>query len=84
MCIAVPAEVVSSDGMMALVDVYGDRFTVSLAMMSEPVAAGDFLAIQARRAIDKVPRDEAHAARTFFESVFPALAARARAQEGSP
>jgi hydrogenase maturation factor len=85
MCIAVPAEVVSSDGMTALVDVYGDRFTVSLAMMSEPVAAGDFLAIQARRhAIDKVPRDEAHAARTFFESVFPELAARARAQEGSP
>ncbi|MGE5361990.1 MAG: hypothetical protein ACM3NQ_23490, partial [Bacteroidales bacterium] len=28
--------------MTALVDVYGDRFTVSLAMMSEPVAAGDF------------------------------------------
>ncbi len=85
MCIAVPAEVVSSDGMTALVDVYGDRFTVSLAMMSEPVAAGDFLAIQARRyAIDKVAPDEAHAARTFFESVFPELAARARGQESAP
>jgi hydrogenase maturation factor len=85
MCIAVPAEVVSSDGMTALVDVYGDRFTVSLAMMSEPVAPGEFLAVQARRyAIDKVPRDEASAARTFFESVFPELAARARAQELAP
>jgi len=85
MCIAVPAEVVSSDGMTALVDVYGDRFTVSLAMMSDPVAVGDFLAIQARRfAIDNVPADKAPAARTFLESVFPELAARARAQESSP
>jgi hydrogenase maturation factor len=85
MCIAVPAEVVSSDGMTALVDVYGARYTVSLAMMSEPVAAGDFLAVQARRyAIDKVPPDEAHAARRFFESVFPELAARARAPTGEP
>jgi hydrogenase maturation factor len=79
MCIAVPAEVVSSDGMTALVDVYGDRFAVSLVMMSEEVAAGDFLAVQARRhAVGKVPREEALAARAFFESVFPELAARAR------
>ena len=82
MCIAVPAEVVSRDAMTALVDVYGDRFRVSLAMLSEPVEAGEFLAVQARRyAVNKVPREEAHAARAFFESVFPELAARARAQK---
>ena len=80
MCIAVPAEVVSSDGMTALVDIYGDRFAVSLVMMSEDVAPGDFLAVQARRhAVGKVSREEAQAARAFFESVFPELAARAHA-----
>ncbi len=80
MCIAVPAEVVSSDGLTALVDVYGDRFRVSLAIMSEPVRPGDFLAVQARRhAVSKVPREEAQAARAFFESIFPELAERARA-----
>jgi hydrogenase maturation factor len=85
MCIAVPAEVVSSDGMTALVDVYGDRFAVSLAMMSEEVAAGEFLAVQARRyAVSKIPPDEAHAARSLFESVFPELAALARERERVP
>ena len=85
MCIAVPAEVVSSDGMTALVDVYGDRFAVSLAMLSEDVAAGEFLAVQARRyAVNKVPPEEAQAARALFESVFPELAARARQQEPAP
>ena len=80
MCIAVPAEVVASDGMTALVDVYGDRFAVSLVMMSEDVAPGDFLAVQARRhAVGKVSREEAQAARAFFESVFPELAVRAHA-----
>lgn len=79
MCIAVPAEVVSSDGMTALVDVYGDRFQVDLALMSEPVQPGDFLAVQARRfAVSRIPRDEAVSARTFFESIFPELAERAR------
>jgi len=81
MCVAVPAEVVMSDGMTAVVDVYGDRFAVSLAMMSEPVATGDFLAVQARRyAVAKIEHDEALEARALFESVFPELAARTRGQ----
>jgi len=85
MCIAVPAEVVASDGMTALVDVYGDRFRVSLVMMSEPVRPGDFLAVQARRhAVSKVAREDAEAARAFFESIFPELAARSRAVTAEP
>jgi len=79
MCIAVPAEVVSIDGPMALVDVYGDRFTVSLMMMSETVQPGDFVALQAQRyAVTKIAREDAHAARRFFEELFPELAARAQ------
>ena len=49
MCIAVPAEVISIDGPLALVDVYGKRFSVSLMMMSETVQPGDFVALQAQR-----------------------------------
>lgn len=79
MCIAVPAEVVSIDGPTALVDVYGERFTVSLMMMPETVQPGDFLALQARRyAVAKVARDDAEAAKRFFEDIFPELAARAQ------
>ena len=79
MCIAVPAEVVSIEGPTALVDVYGERFVVSLMMLSEDVAPGDFVALQARRyAVAKVARDDAEAAKRFFEDIFPELAARAR------
>ena len=79
MCIAVPAEVVSSDGMTALVDVYGDRFPVSLMMLSEAVRPGDFVALQARRyAVAKIARNEAAEARRLFEGLFPELATRAQ------
>jgi hydrogenase maturation factor len=79
MCIAVPAEVVSIDGPTALVDVYGERFVVSLLMMSEAVQPGDFLALQAQRyAVAKIAREDAVAAKLFFEDVFPELAARAQ------
>lgn len=77
MCIAIPAEVISIDGPMATVDVYGERFPVSLMMLSETVGPGDFVALQARRyAVAKIGREEAQAARHFFEDLFPELAAR--------
>lgn len=81
MCIAVPAEVISTDGPTALVDVYGKRFTVSLMMLSEEVAPGDFVALQAQRyAVAKVAREDAAAAKLFFENLFPELAARAQSR----
>jgi hydrogenase maturation factor len=79
MCIAVPAEVVSIDGLTALVDVYGERFSVSLIMMSEAVQPGDFVALQAQRyAVAKIACEDAVAAKLFFEDIFPELAARAQ------
>jgi hydrogenase maturation factor len=79
MCIAVPAEVISIDGPVAIVDVYGDRFAVNLMMMSETVQPGDFVALQAQRyAVAKIAREDAVAARRFFEDIFHDLAARAQ------
>lgn len=79
MCIAVPAEVISIDGPTAIVDIYGEQFVVSLMTMSETVQPGDFVALQARRyAVAKVTREDALAAKLFFEEVFPELAARAQ------
>jgi hydrogenase maturation factor len=78
MCLAVPALVVASDGMTALVDIYGDQFRVDVMMLDEPVGPGEFVTVQARRfAVEKVAREEALAARGLFEEVFPELAARA-------
>jgi hydrogenase assembly chaperone HypC/HupF len=79
MCIAVPAEVISIEGPMALVDVYGRRFSVSLLMMSETVRPGDFVALQAQRyAISRIEREDAQAARRLFEELFPELSERAQ------
>ena len=79
MCIAVPAEVVSIDGPSAVVDLYGDRFAVSLMMVSERVQPGDFVTVQARRyVVAKIARVDAQATRRLFEDLFPELAARAQ------
>lgn len=80
MCIAVPAEVISIDGPMALVDVYGKRFSVSLMMMSETVRPGDFVALQAQRyAVARITREDAEVTRRLFEDLFPELADAAQA-----
>jgi hydrogenase assembly chaperone HypC/HupF len=80
MCIAVPAEVISIDGPMALVDVYGKRFSVSLMMMSETVRPGDFVALQAQRyAVARIAREDAEVTRRLFEDLFPELAVAAQA-----
>jgi hydrogenase assembly chaperone HypC/HupF len=79
MCIAVPAEVISIDGPTALVDVYGNRFSVSLMMMSETVQPGDFVALRAQRyAVTRLTREDAQATRRLLEDLFPELAAAAQ------
>jgi len=79
MCIAIPAEVVSIDGPTAVVDVYGDRFTVSLMMLSDTIQPGDFVALQAQRyAVTKIAHEDAMAARRFFDDTFPELLNRTR------
>ena len=79
MCISVPAEVVSVNGSTAVVDVYGECFTVSLMMLLEQVQPGDFVTLRAQRyAVARVERDDAEVSRRLFEGLFPELAARAR------
>ena len=77
MCVAIPAEVISTDGETAVVDIYGERLVVSLMTMSEVIRPGDYVALQARRyAITRIARDDAMAARRLFEDLFPELAKR--------
>lgn len=47
MCLAVPSRVVALDGLMATVEAYGDQRQVSLMLLNEDVALGDYLLIQA-------------------------------------
>ena len=60
MCIGFPGKVLSIDGMnQAVIDIGGIRREVSLDIMDEPVAIGDYLIAHAGFAIHKV--DEAQA-----------------------
>jgi hydrogenase expression/formation protein HypC len=47
MCLAVPSKVVVLDGDMATVTAFGEERRVSLLLLPEEVALGDYLLIQA-------------------------------------
>lgn len=69
MCIAIPAKVLSVDGLLATVERYGERLTVSLALLSEPVRVGDYLVVQARQfAVGKMDEVMAAEAYRLFDS----------------
>lgn len=46
MCLAVPSKVTAIDGDMATVEAFGETRQVSLLLMPETVALGDYLLIQ--------------------------------------
>lgn len=60
MCLAVPSRVVALDGLMATVEAFGERRQVSLMLLHEDVALGDYLLIQAGNfAFERVEADRA-------------------------
>ena len=46
MCLSVPSIVVAANGYTATVESYGRRRDVSLLLLDEPVAVGDYLLVQ--------------------------------------
>lgn len=71
MCIAIPARVVEIRSTSAVVERYGERLEVSLLLLQEEVAIGDFLILQARAfAVEKIaPEEVAEIYRLFDEFV---------------
>ena len=60
MCIAIPAQVVEVHGTSAVVERYGERLEVSLLLLQDEVAVGDFLILQACAfAVEKIAPEEA-------------------------
>ena len=60
MCIAVPHEVLSVDGLLAEVAVDEGRRMVSLSLLSETVHVGDYVTLQAGRyAVGRMDAEEA-------------------------
>ena len=59
MCLAVPAEVIETDGDEAVVELGGIRKNVSL-MLVDDVRVGDFVIVHVGFALTKLDRDEAN------------------------
>jgi hydrogenase expression/formation protein HypC len=67
---AIPSRIISIDGEMAQVECFGVERSVSLMLMNEPVAVGDFLTIQSGAfAIERVPPELAQEALAYFAQV---------------
>lgn len=70
MCVAIPAQVVSCDETHAVVERYGERLEVSLLLLDDPVAPGDYLILQARAfAVRKIDAEEAREIYSLFDGI---------------
>ena len=58
MCLGVPGRVIEIDGIVATVDFFGVRRTVSLQVVDEPVAPGDYVLNHVGFAIRRIPPEE--------------------------
>lgn len=69
MCLAIPSRVIRIQDMNATVDVYGARRDISLLLLPEEVALGDFVLVHAGFAIQKVDNDAAHEALKYIKQI---------------
>ncbi len=71
MCIAIPRQVLAVDGLMAEVAAEEGRRSVLLTLLSEPVAVGDFVTLQAGRyAVNRMDAEEARVRLDLFKELF--------------
>jgi hydrogenase expression/formation protein HypC len=71
MCMAIPSRVVALSGEMATVECFGEQRDVSLMLMENPLALGDYVLVQAGGfAYERVTPIAAQEALDIFSSVF--------------
>lgn len=69
MCLAVPSEIVALKDKIATVDVSGIRREVSLLLLPEEAAVGDYVLVHAGFAIQKIDRQAAEDALKLIEEI---------------
>lgn len=74
MCFAVPARVVGIGPGTATIERGGERLEVSLHLLDDPVAVGDYLSVQAQRyAVARLSAAEAADVMALLEHISAAL-----------
>lgn len=69
MCLGVPGRIVEIRARGSLVDFWGVRREVSLDIVDEPVAVGDYVLVHVGFAIRRIPEDEIENTLAFFEQL---------------
>jgi len=69
MCLAVPSKIINIQDMNATVDVYGAQRDVSLLLMPEKAAIGDFVLVHAGFAIQRIDEDAAEEALMYLRQI---------------
>jgi hydrogenase expression/formation protein HypC len=77
MCLGVPGRVIEIDGSEAVVDFWGVRRKVSLAIVDQAVAPGDYILNHVGYAIRRIPHEDIAGTLALYEQLL------AEAQEGS-
>jgi hydrogenase expression/formation protein HypC len=67
MCLGVPGRVIEVDGMMAVVDFFGVQRRVSLQVVDEPVAPGDYVLNHVGFAIRRIPPEDLEETLALYE-----------------
>jgi hydrogenase expression/formation protein HypC len=69
MCLGVPGRIVSVDGPVAVVDFWGVRRQVSLDIVDEPVAPGDYILNHVGFAIRRIPEEDIRQTLSMYEGL---------------
>ena len=70
MCLALPSRVESVDGLVAVVESAGQRRTVNLMLLDEPVQVGDYLLVQnGQFAYERLDAERAREALALIDDV---------------
>jgi len=69
MCLAIPSEIVEMRDKMATIDVSGVRREVSLLLLPEEAAVGDYVLVHAGFAIQKIDREAAEEAMKLIKEI---------------
>ena len=69
MCVAIPSKIISKEGLLATIEVYGARRQVNLMLLPEEAETGDYVLVHAGFAIQKVDIEEGRESLKLFDEV---------------
>ena len=69
MCVAIPSKIISKEGLLAIIEVYGARREVNLMLLPEEAEVGDYVLVHAGFAIQKVDIEAGRESLKLFDEV---------------